>query len=60
MVKNLYCEACNGILLEQTIWYDDQVGYISYYICSQCGHIKVDDKYKDRVLMIEETYWKND
>lgn len=59
MLDNLYC-TCGGVLLEQTIWYDEETGYIVYHVCSNCGHIDVDSKYRDRVEMIEETYWEND
>jgi len=54
ILDNLYCEFCGGVLLEQTVWYDDDTGYITYYVCLNCGHIQVEDRYRDRVMMIEE------
>ena len=60
VIDNFNCEVCNGVLLEQTVWYDDKIGYITYQVCSNCSHILVDDKYRDRIMMIEETYRKDE
>lgn len=58
-METINCEVCGGVLLEQTIWYDNDIGYITYHVCSQCDYIQVEDRYRDRVMMIEEV-WEDD